>query len=498
MEMDFDVIVAGSGAGGGAFAHVCAAAGKRVLVVERGRSFLGESLPLDEQSTLVDKIPYDDRTIQVNGSPERLLMGSGVGGGTLVFGAAMLRPSPADFSPGRHYGDRLERELWDWPLSYDELAADFERAERLYQLAGDELDDFAPLPRPILAPTPGPLALAPVNQQLAAANRAAGLRPFRLPLAINSNRCARCASCAGFLCPHGARRSSAQILVETSRLHSMTILENSDVLQLERSSKGRISGIVIRSRATGIAHVLRAHQYALGAGAIGSPAILLRSGFSAPHLGRNYMTHYSPVALGLFASSTGGADEFVKQLGFADFYFGTPDLAQKMGLVQSLPVPGPLLLRKSGMRRCPETVLRFVRRRVLPLAGIVEDLPDPRNRVTLKGDGAIELQHSFNAFDEERGKSLGRAMCRILRRGGAIACVSRTFPKLEHVGHQCGTLRMAHSPRHGVVDRDCRVFGTDNLYVVDGSVLPTSLGVGPSLTIVANAMRVARQALQNH
>jgi choline dehydrogenase-like flavoprotein len=105
------------------------------------------------------------------------------------------------------------------------------------------------------------------------------------------------------------------------------------------------------------------------------------------------------------------------------------------------------------------------------------------------------VQQEFSPFDRERGAALGRAMCRILRRAGAIACSSRSFPSPEHVAHQCGTLRFGARPDQAVLDSDCRWFGRQNLYVVDGSVLPTSMGVGPSLTIIANALRVARIAL---
>lgn len=170
-------------------------------------------------------------------------------------------------------------------------------------------------------------------------------------------------------------------------------------------------------------------------------------------------------------------------------------MSEKMGLVQSLPAPGPLMLAKSGLKRWPARMLQFVRRRILPLAGIVEDLPNPNNRVVIEPDGSIGLKHEFSDFDRERGKSLGREMCRILRSAGAVVRASRAFPSREHVAHQCGTLRFGHDPRHAVVDAECRMFGSSNLFVVDGSVLPTSLGVGPALTIAANGLRVARAAV---
>jgi choline dehydrogenase-like flavoprotein len=495
MERDFDVIVIGSGAGGAAFAHACAAAGKRVLIIERGRRASLPSPPLDERANLIDKIPYDDRQIHVNDLPLRLYMGGVLGGGTAVFGAALLRPGSEDFHPGKHYGARLDRSVWDWPISYEDLQPFYEQAEVLYRLTGSVGDDFGPLHRPGCRVDNRMIPMAPINERLVATSRAAGLHPFRLPLAIDTSRCQRCDSCAGFLCPHGARRSAAQVIDEAAGRHSLTVMTDADVLRLLMAPHGPIDAVMVQDRGTEATHCFRASCYALAAGAIGSPAIVLKSGIDGPHVGRNYMMHYSPIAVGVFARSTGAGDSFIKQVGFADYYFGTSDCPHKMGIVQSLPAPGPLMLRKSGLKYFPGAILSFARKRLLPLAGIVEDLPDPANRVFVRPDGGIGMYHEFNRFDCERGASLGRAMCRILRRAGAVVCSSRSFPSREHVAHQCGTLRFGKDPSHAVVDADCRWFGRPNLFVVDGSVLPTSTGVGPSLTIIANALRVARIAL---
>src|SRR5262249_51498731 len=187
-----------------------------------------------------------------------------------------------------------------------------------------------------------------------------------------------------------------------------------------------------------------------------------------------------------------GADEsFVKQVGFADYYFGTKGYAHKLGLVQSLPVPGPLLMAKSAPRLLPKKFMGFLRRRMLPLTGIIEDLPNPANRVTWGPNGQPTLRHRFGPYDVERGRRLSRLMAQILRRSGAAFCLSRKFASDEHVAHQCGTLRFGTDSAHAVLDPDCRMFNHPNVFVVDGSFLPTSLGVGPALTIIANALRVA-------
>ena len=417
MERDFDVIVMGSGAGGAAFAHGCASAGKSVLLLERGRRADNVTPPLDEQKTLIDKGPYDDRRVRVNDTPLRLFMGGVFGGGTAVFGAALLRPSSEDFHPGRQYGQRLDRSLWDWPIAYEDLKPFYEQAEELFRLTGSPGDDdFAPLHTPGRHVVNRLLPMAPINERLMATSRSFGLRPFRLPLAIDTARCERCDSCAGFLCPNGARRSAAQLIDETAARHTLHVMTNAEVIRLHTVADGRIDGVSVRDRTTGSTLCFRANCYALAAGAIGSPAIALQSGIDGPHVGRNYMMHYSPIAVGVFARPTGAGETFIKQVGFADFYFGTTDCPHKMGIVQSLPAPGPLMLKKSGLKCIPSCVLKFVRQRLLPLAGIVEDLPDPRNRVFVQEDGSIGVQHDFSRFDEERGAALGRAMGRILHR----------------------------------------------------------------------------------
>jgi choline dehydrogenase-like flavoprotein len=203
------------------------------------------------------------------------------------------------------------------------------------------------------------------------------------------------------------------------------------------------------------------------------------------------MMHLSPIVIGLFYKRTGGDETYIKEVCFADYYFGTPRYPHKMGIVQSLPVPGPLLMRKMTAGRLPRSAIQFLRHRMLPLTGIVEDLPNPANRVCLGADRLPELTHKFSRYDLERGRRLSRYMRRILRNAGALVCLAKSFPSSEHVAHQCGTVRFGIDPLHAAADPECRLFGHPNVFVVDGSFFPTSLGVGPALTIIANALRVA-------
>src|SRR5262249_41891734 len=142
------VIVIGSGAGGGTFAYACARAGKRVLLLERGQPYPLEKPLHDERAMLIDKKPYDDRSVRLNGSPRRLYMGSVLGGSTALYGAVLLRPSPDDFHPGKYYGQRLPRTIWDWPITYEEIQPYYGEAEALYGVSDPGEGDFGPLPAP--------------------------------------------------------------------------------------------------------------------------------------------------------------------------------------------------------------------------------------------------------------------------------------------------------------------------------------------------------------
>jgi choline dehydrogenase-like flavoprotein len=493
MPYDFDVIVVGSGAGGATLATACARAGKSVLLLERGPRYVVERPAHDEHTMLIEKKPYDDRPIEVNGSSRRLYMGGVLGGGTALYGAALMRPSRDDFHPGKHYGNRIPRAIWDWPVGYDALEPHYAEAERLYGVSGDGGENFGPLQKPRDGFAGRPMPLHPINRKLIAANRARGLQPFQLPLAIDSSRCLGCPICPGYICVHGARHSSAQLLEQAvAEGRSLHVRTNAEVDCLSFDGQGNADGVCVRDRATGELTRYRARRYVLGAGAIGSPLILLRSGVAGPLIGRHYMPHLAPLVLGIFPRRIAADESFVKQVGFSDYYFGTRRFAHKLGLIQSLPVPGPLMMAGASRPRLPKRFIHFLRPRMLPLCGIVEDLPHPDNRVSWSADGKPRLRHSFGPYDLERGRLLGRLMARILKRAGAVFCVIKRFPSDEHVAHQCGTLRFGTDPAHAVLDPDCRLFQHPNVFVVDGSFFPTSLGVGPALTIMANALRVAR------
>src|SRR5262249_41639096 len=156
-------------------------------------------------------------------------------------------------------------------------------------------------------------------------------KPFRLPLAIDFSRCLQCGPCPGYVCPTGARRSALHLAEEARAAElPLRLLTNAEVERFVKDARGQVSGVSVRDRSTGRLSTYRASRYALAAGAIGSPAVLLRSGLGGPLVGRHYMTHLSPVVVGVFRHRTGAENTYVKQVGFSDYYFGTTRYAHKM------------------------------------------------------------------------------------------------------------------------------------------------------------------------
>lgn len=497
--MDFDAIVVGSGAGGGSAAAELARGGLRVLLIERGARFTDAALGQDEQRMLVERVACDDRSVRLNGRDARLLVGGVTGGSTALFGAALLRPGRTDFEPGRSYGARIHHSIWEWPIAYDEMLPYFDRAEDLFGVSGDH---EAPMPylgrrgRPYLQPAQ---PLEPISQRLDAACRAAGLHPFRLPLAIDFAQCRRCPTCPGYACPTGARASSLSRAVDPARRdHALTLWERCEAERLE-IERGRVRGVWVRWRDGDRRELVRAGVTLLAAGALGTPLLLLRSGVAnaSDQIGRNHMCHLGAAAAAVFSRPTGAAERFAKQIGLSDFYLGTPGFPHKLGYAQAVPVPGPLSLREHAPLPVPLRLARALHERSLLFVGSVEDLPQASNRVTLGRDGAIRLDRRFHDYDVLRARHMARALRRIVANAGAAWTFEQVASDAhEHAAHQVGTCRFGRDPRHAVLDPQCGVHGTDGLYVVDGSFFPTSLGVGPALTIAANALRVAAHVLK--
>jgi choline dehydrogenase-like flavoprotein len=407
----------------------------------------------------------------------------------------LARPSREDFVPGRYYGERIERVIWEWPIHYEELGPYFDAAERLFRVAGNGAQPVPCLEQPA-APYDFSLpALEPFNEELAAAIGSCGLVPWRLPLAIDFDGCLRCARCPGYYCPNQSRVSSLNAALRPAiEQHGAELWSGCDAERLVPSANGRVGRLSVVERRSGARHELTAEAFVIAAGAIGTPVLLERSGLGARsgQVGRNYMFHAGAVAAGVFRRPPGLADRFGKQLGFTDLYLGGEGFPHKLGYAQMLPVPGPLTLADEAPVPLPGWLARPVFDRTVLLAGLVEDLPSAENRVSVAGAAGIRIRHRFGEYDRFRSAYYLRRLKGVMRRAGATLVLGALNVRDDlHVAHQVGTCRFGRDPRHAVLDAGCRLHDCDNVWVADGSFMPTSLGVGPALTIVANALRVA-------
>ena len=492
--MDYDVIIIGSGAGGGSAAYNLAKSGKKVLIIEKGQRLKDPDIIQSEIEMLINRVGYDNRDLQLN-KKKSFLYNSGIaGGGSSLYGAVFLRPSPQDFHPGQFYPEYLPDHLKHWPISYEELEPYYHLAEDLYNVCGEKPEAIEHCGRRVSPYATSPPPLEPINKTIKTVLFDDGLSPFHLPLAINFDTCLRCPTCPGYCCPNESRSSSLNRCIDLAmREYGTEMWTGVEAIKFIRGKSNRINTLVYRKSCSTKTDHVSADLFILAAGAIGSPIILQHSklGSKSDQLGRNYMYHAGVFSAGFFARQTGAASKFIKQLGWTDYYFGTNDFPHKLGYVQMLPIPGPLSIKKEAPVYVPLSLAAFLYKRSIAFAATVEDLPDPNNRVELHND-QVNIHHQFTEYDIFRSKYLKKKMSRLLRKCGASVVVGITSDRNQtHTAHQVGTCRFGNDEKTSVLDKNCRLHDADNLFVLDGRFMPTSLGVGPALTIIANALRVS-------
>jgi choline dehydrogenase-like flavoprotein len=500
----YDVIIIGTGAGGGTLAHHLAPTGKRILLIERGDFVPREkdnwsSRAVNVQAKYHAKEAWRDK----DGVTLHPHTNYCVGGNTKFYGAALFRLREADFGELRHAGGVSPA----WPIGYADLEPYYLEAERLYHVHGDRGAD--PTDPWATAPYPHPhVSHEPRIQQLHDDLLHRGLRPFHVPLGImlneqqpRSSKCIRCETCDGFPCLLGAKSDAHVVCVEPALAHpNLTLLTNAKVTRLETNASGREVAAVVVER-NGQAERYRADIVVASCGAINSAALLLRSANDRyPHglangsgvVGRHYMGHINSVLLAI--STTPNPTVFQKTLAINDFYFGDDDFPHPMGHISFVGKLDAIALSAGAPPFVPNMTLDVMARHSLDFWLTSEDLPDPANRVTLDRDGGIVLSYTPN--NGEGHARLIRKLEHLLRHlDGHMHLVPRNLfvgnrIPLAGVAHQNGTIRFGRDPRSSALDINCKAHEVDNLYVVDGSFFPSSGAVNPALTIMANALRV--------
>jgi choline dehydrogenase-like flavoprotein len=514
----YDVIIIGSGAGGGTLAYRLAPSGKRILILERGDFVAREK---DNWSTravnVLGKYQTKEQWLDSNGKPLHPHTNYNVGGNTKFYGAALFRLRREDFGELQHAGGLSPA----WPISYDDLEPYYTEAERLYQVHGERGAD--PTEPPASSPYPYPaVSHEPRIQQLHDDLTRLGHRPFHVPLGIMldeqqpmASRCIRCDTCDGHPCLVHAKSDAEVVCVNPAlAFPNVSLLTNAYVARLETTASGRdISAVVVERN--GAIERYSADIVVSSCGAINSAALLLRSA-SDRHprglangsdvVGRHYMGHVNSVLMAL--SKCPNPTVFQKTLALNDFYFGSDDWAFPMGHISFVGKLDAVTLSAGAPAIAPGWTLDLMAKHSLDFWLTSEDLPDPDNRVTVDRDGRIRLAYRPN--NEEGHKRLIAKLEHVMNHQGACpehghACHAGLFSRslfigqripLAGVAHQNGTIRFGHDPEQSALDPNCKAHEVDNLYVVDGSFFPSSGAVNPALTIAANALRVGDHLLE--
>ena len=508
----YDVIIIGTGAGGGTLAYQLAPSGRRILLVERGDYVRRErdnwsSRAVNVEAKYNTRETWRDR----NGAPLHPHTNYCVGGNTKFYGAALFRLRERDFGELTHEGGISPA----WPLTYDELEPYYTKAEHLYQVHGERgVDPTEPWTS---APYRFPAVQhEPRIQQLNDDLTRCGLRPFHVPLGImldesnpRTSRCIRCETCDGFPCLVHAKSDAQVICVDPALEHpNVTMLTGARVTRLLTGASGRsVTGVEIEHGLDKVKQAFSADIVVSSCGAINSAALLLRSANdrhpnglanSSGVVGRHYMGHINSVLLAI--SKTPNATVFQKTLAINDFYFGDGEFPYPMGHISFVGKLDGVALSAGAPALVPGMTLDLMAKHSLDFWLTSEDLPDPDNRVTLDRDGHIVLSYTPN--NDTGHKRLIRRLEHLLQHLDMHPhlvprnlFVGNRIP-LAGVAHQNGTIRFGRDPKTSALDVNCKAHDLDNLYVVDGSFFPSSGAVNPALTIMANAMRVGDHLLE--
>ncbi len=501
-----DVLVIGSGFGGSLAAWPLVDAGFRVLMLERGPWVERGPENWLPHGTLT-RTPYYPEEGHFVAHTDRG-RGTGrscscVGGPSVFYGAVSLRFREEDFRPDPEIvTDSGAR----WPLTYEDLRPFYTGVEELLGVAGAGDEDPTEPPREAGYPAALP-PISPVSATLSDAARKLGLRPFRLPLAINfgdvdpgRDPCRECATCDTFACAVEAKNDLAVRVLRRLQRMGMELRADTVVTRLI-AEDGRVAGVECRDRVSGQSYTVTADTVILAAGALGSPHLLLSSGLEALNpagemVGRYLTRHCSGISFGAYSWMPRHEGRFHKQVGINDFYFGDSEgrgPPGKLGNIQQTQTPSVgTVAFETG--RLAAFLLSPLIRRLTGLLVMAEDRPRFRNRVLVDPSSLDELglprlkvEHRYDPRDLEARDSLAARAREVHRAAGSLATY---FHKIDTFSHALGTVRMGEDPTTAPLDPQGAFRGLDNLYVTDGSALPTAAGVNPSLTIAANALRI--------
>jgi choline dehydrogenase-like flavoprotein len=510
MSPDYDIIIIGTGAGGGTLAHRLAPSGKRILLLERGDYLPREPENWSSRAVFANaKYKAPEEWYDKDGKPFHPGAHYWVGGNTKVYGAVLFRMRERDFGEVRHHGGVSPA----WPLSYADLEPYYTEAERLYHVHGQRGTD--PTEPPASGPYPyPPLTHEPRIRRLFEDLERTGHQPFPLPVGImldeamrEASRCVRCQWCDGFPCLVDAKADAHVVSVRPALTYeNVTLVTRAKVERLETDVGGRsVSRVVVDH--DGERETYRGDVVVVSCGAVNSAVLLLRSASdrhpgglanSSGVVGRHYMAHLNSALIAI--SREPNPTRFQKTIGVNDYYWGSEDFDYPLGHIQMLGKTDGQMLRGGAPRFTPGFTLEYVARHALDFWLTSEDLPHPDNRVTIDRSGKIHLHYTDRNTEGHR-----RLVAKLKGMLGHLGCHEHLIPNqlirderipIAGVAHQCGTVRFGHDPADSALDVNCKAHDLDNLYVVDTSFFRSASAVNPALTAMANALRVGDHLLE--
>jgi choline dehydrogenase-like flavoprotein len=496
-RLSSDVVIIGSGMGGGTIAHALARRGVDVLVLERG-----ERLPPEPENWSPHAVFVDRRYRPA----ERWLDGAGVsfapgvhyvvGGNTKVYGASLPRFREQDVAAG----EPLDGTSPAWPFAYEELEPYYGEAERMYRVHGTAGEDPTEPRRSSPFPFPA-LEHEPYVADLAARLREQGVNPSPNAMGVDrraGGTCVRCATCDGFPCRLGAKSDAETCGIDPAlATGNARLLTGVRVRRIVTDGTGRrVRHLVAESR-EGPLEITGA-RFVLAAGAVNSAALLLASADaknprglanSSDQVGRNFMMHNNAHIVALDLDRRNDVT-FQKTLSVNDWYLDGGD-GFPLGALQLIGKVQGVMMKSAAPRGVPRAVLDHVARRSVEWLVMAEDLPSPDNRVLVDSSGTITTRRVPRGLPTHR--RLLEQTRSLLRAAGYNAILTQQFD-ISMNSHQCGTVVAGTDPATSVLDPWCRAHDVENLWVVDGGFFPSSAAMNPALTIAAQAIRVAAES----
>jgi choline dehydrogenase-like flavoprotein len=531
----WDVIIVGAGMGGGMLGRQLARSGRKVLFVEKGRSTLPDTpgtirsaMPeLAEPQAARSAEAYFDALARAGRSTDEIhdisgrfskrfvpFIGSGTGGSSALYGMVCERFFAQDFTPRQYFaapGDSTVPEAW--PITYEQMAPWYAEAEKLLGVRGQP-DPLRPESAGVGLPAAPPFSAD--NQPLVDYLAGRGLHPYHLPMACDYAD--GCVTCQAYLCARSCKNDGGRNgVLPAVREYGARLLADCRVVGLAADAR-RVRQVICEHRGERLA--LTATVVVLAAGALATPVLLLnsRSGDwprglanGSDWVGRNLMRHLLDW-IEVWPQSGSRITAENKEIGLNDFYFYD---GQKLGTVQSAGAmttlaPMEMLTNHPGLQgkalRLLSPAVRPIYERFfsggLILAAIMEDLPYLDNRVQpsdkpgADGRQRLRLRYRLHPGEVDRRETFLRQLGDVLAPFRNLTL--RTGENNTALGHVCGTCRFGTDPTTSVLNAQNRAHEVDNLYVVDTSFFPSSTGLNPSLTVAANALRVASHVDQAH